>query len=126
MDLTHPIDALVRQRLHDAEIHQTAFAKAIGRKPSWLNKYMNGAGDATIDDVIRMLALLIGIETEPLTALERRLVKTLRKIHPERQEDAVAIWENAAKGFPRAQSPESDAQSARRPRKTKSTAHGTR
>lgn len=126
MELAHPIDAALRDRLKTASLHQTAFAKTIGRSPSWLNKYMNGDGSATIDDAVRIIALLIGLETAPLTALERRLLKSLAEVREDRREDAVAVWENAARGFPRAPLKESDGRAARTPAGKARKVRGTR
>ena len=84
MELTHPLDAALRARLKVADVHQSQFAKAIGRSPSWLNKYMNGAGNATLDDVVRMVALLIGVDLGNTAQTDR--IALLRKM----LEDALA------------------------------------
>lgn len=108
MELGHPLDAAVRARLKAARPNQMDFARTIGRSAGWLNKYMHGAGNATLDDVIRMLALLIGVEAQPLSGIERRLLKAWRAIPVDRQEDAVAVLETVAKGYRRAQPQESN------------------
>jgi len=126
MTLKHPLDAALREHLKAAKPKQKEFGRAIGRSGGWVNKYMHGAGNATIDDVVRIVALLIGIEVQPLTAIERRLLKAWRKVHPERQEDAVVVIENVAKSYRRQLSPESHAPAVRTPPAAKNTAHGTR
>lgn len=126
MELKTPLDDALREQIKAAQPKQADFAKAIGRSAGWLNKYMHGAGNATIDDVVRMIALLIGVETQPLTALERRLLKAWRRIHPDRQDDAVVVLENVAKGYRRPLSQESGAPAARTSPAAKSTARGTR
>lgn len=126
MDLKHPIDAALRDYLKAAQPKQKDFGRAIGRSAGWVNKYMHGVGNATIDDVVRIAALLIGIEVQPLTAIERRLLKAWRRIHPDRQEDAVVVLENVAKGYQRPQSRESDGPEVHMPPATTRTARGKR
>lgn len=126
MELKHPLDAALRERIKAAQPKQADFAKAIGRSAGWLNKYIHGVGNATIDDVVRMVALLIGVETQPLTAMERRVLKAWRQIDPDRQEDAVVVLENVTKGYRRQPSPGSAAPVARTSPAAKHTARGTR
>lgn len=126
VELDHPIDAGLRERLKTAKVNQADFARALGRSQGWLNKYMHGAGNATIDDVVRMLALLIGVEVQPLSALERRLLKAFRSIEEGVREDAAAVMENVARGFRRAPSQESDAPAAHTNPPKASRARGTR
>lgn len=125
MDLRHPIDQEFRERLKKLGPNQAALAAAIGRSQSWLNKYMHGAGNATIDDLIRITATIIGVEAQPLTEMERRVLKAWRQVHEDRQEDAVMVLENVAKGYRRPLSQESNAPKVRTARQVKSTARGT-
>ena len=60
MALQHPIDTEIRERLRRQAPNQIDLGKRIGRSQGWVNKYLNGVGHATIDDVIRIAALLIG------------------------------------------------------------------
>lgn len=99
MELTTPLDSALRARLRKAKPHQTEFAQAIGRSPAWLNKYMHGTGHATLDDAVRILALLIGVDQPQITVLERRVLKALRSVPEERREDAAYVMEIAAKGY---------------------------
>ena len=126
MELQHPLDAALRERLKAAKPHQAEFSKAVGRSAGWLNKYMHGAGTATIDDAVRIVALLIGLETRPLSALELRLLKAFRWVAADRQEDAVAVFENIAKGYRTALPPGSVSPAARTPPGTLRKARGTR
>jgi transcriptional regulator with XRE-family HTH domain len=126
MELTTPLDKALRARLRAANPNQTEFARAIGRSPAWLSKYMHGAGVATLDDAVRMLALLIGVDQPRLSAQERRLVKALRAIPEERRDDAAFVMELAAKGYRRGQRPRSTAPSPQTPQTTTRKAHGTR
>jgi transcriptional regulator with XRE-family HTH domain len=109
MELRHPIDEEIRGKLRALGPHQTALARQIGRSTSWLNKYMNGAGTATIDDVVRIAAALIGFQSEALTDAERRLLKAYRGMRDDRQDDAVALVQTMARANPREQHQELDA-----------------
>ena len=74
---THLIDATFRKYLRDLNPNQKALAERIGRSPSWVNKYLNGAGKATIDDVLRLVAIAL-LEFEPpprLTPEQHTLVQ---------------------------------------------------
>lgn len=124
MELGHPLDAAVRARIKAARPNQADFAQKIGRSAGWLNKYMHGAGNATLDDVVRMLALLIGVEVQPLSAMERRLLKAWRLIPMDRQDDAVAVLETVARGYRRAQPQESNAPAVRTSQATGRRARG--
>src|SRR5437868_3502552 len=105
MELPRPLDAALRERLKLTSVHQTHLAQAIGRSPSWLNKYMNGSGKATVDDVVRMVALLIGVNLQPLSGVESRVLKALRMVPEERREDAALVMVTAAKGYRRGPRP---------------------
>lgn len=93
----HPIDAEIRARLLQRDPHQKEFAQRIGRSPAWLHKYMNGLGHATIDDAIRILADLIGVGGEPLSELERRVLRLWRRIPADAQPDMVAVLKLAGR-----------------------------
>lgn len=126
MGLEHPLDAALRARLRQAGLNQVDTARAIGRKQSWLNKYMHGAGNATVDDVVRLVALLIGVEAQQLTEPERRLLRAWRQIAMERRDDAVIVLENVAKGYRPPRSQESIGPAARKPAARGRKANGTR
>lgn len=94
MAVAHPIDAAVRAQLKALpDLHQADFAKAIGRNASWLNKYIHGAGTATIDDVVRIAALLIGVTDGPaLSKPARKLLRALDQLPAEEQEDGAEFF----------------------------------
>lgn len=110
----NPIDKGLREYLRRTEINQAEFAPRIGRKQPWLNKYMHGGGKATIDDVIRIVAALIGTESKPMTKDEQQLVKSFR--HLRTDEDRADLLEYAqlrARRARHAKSKESSAPAAR-------------
>jgi transcriptional regulator with XRE-family HTH domain len=127
MELRHPIDDEIRARLKALGPNQTAFAKLIGRQQSWLNKYMNGAGHATVDDVIRIAAALIGVAPAALTEPETRLLKAFRALaDDDRREDAI-VWLSAVARKNRPQPhQESGAQQPHTPPAGARTKHGKR
>jgi transcriptional regulator with XRE-family HTH domain len=96
--MDHPIDAAVRAKLRELSPNQQALADVIGRSQGWLNKYMHGDGNATLDDIVRIAAAFVGVNVQPLTELERRLLKAFRAVRGERREDAVTVFENISKG----------------------------
>lgn len=118
----HPIDAEIRDRLRRAGPHQEELAARLGRSTGWLNKYMNGAGHATIDDVIRIGAILIGVDAPRLTEMERRVLRGLRRLPAERQQDVLLYLEKVA-GRRRGGS---SARAERIPRATNNKEPGTR
>jgi plasmid maintenance system antidote protein VapI len=76
----HPLDTALRAHLRTDDTHQQELAKRIGRQPAWLNKYIHGAGHATIDDVIKILAVLVGIDAPRLTDKERQVLRWWRRL----------------------------------------------
>lgn len=109
MELGHPIDEEIRKRLRAAEVNQIAFSAAIGRSQSWLSRYIAGEGKASIDDAIRITAVLMGVGGATLTDDERRLLRALRKLPPDDQLDVVAYAEHRGKLVRRTPSIESSA-----------------
>lgn len=127
MALQHPIDSEIRARLKALKPNHAEFASAIGRSGGWLNKYIHGTGKATIDDVVRIAALLIGATAAtPLTAMERRLLKAWRQIPQDRREDAVSVLETVARGYRRSLSQGSDGPAVRTPSATTNRGRGKR
>lgn len=124
--MEHPIDAAVRAKLRELAPNQPALAATIGRSQGWVNKYMNGDGHATIDDVIRIAAALIGVNVQPLTEVERRLLKAWRRVPDGRREDALVVLETVAKRYQLQQSPESNEPEAHTPRATGRKERGKR
>jgi len=88
----HPIDVAIRERLRKIDLKQREIAKAVGRTPAWVSKYLNGKGHATVDDLIRIIAL--ALEVEGLSDSERRLLKAWKRLPPAAQVDAVEWFED--------------------------------
>lgn len=126
MAAEHPIDAAIRAWLEKHVGNQTELSVASGHSTSWLHKYINGAGHATIDDLVRLAGLLMGLNLPALSPLERRLLKAFRGAPEERKEDAVVVFENVAKGYRLVQPSESAAPVARTPPVRGRRAHGKR
>jgi transcriptional regulator with XRE-family HTH domain len=91
----HPIDATIRERLRGLNLKQKDLAAAIGRSPGWVSKYLSGVGHATIDDLIRIVAVVQ--EFQVLSEHERRLLKACRRIPADSQDDAVTFFEDWAR-----------------------------
>ena len=126
MTLEHPIDEEIRARLRAIEgLNQTDFARRTGTNRSWLHKYINGKGHASIDDAIKIVATLLGATAQPLSERDQRLLKVWRGLSEDQQEDAIAMLRSVTKGR-RAPRPESAAPSAQTPPATASRARGTR
>jgi transcriptional regulator with XRE-family HTH domain len=96
MPAAHFLDAELRKWLRKFGPHQVDLAQRLNRSQGWVNKYMNGVGHATIDDAIRIAAILIGVDAERLTKDERRLVRDYRRLSPDRQQDAQGILKSLA------------------------------
>ena len=98
MAARHPIDTEIRERLRRYAPNQIDLGKRIGRSQGWVNKYLNGAGHATIDDVIRIAAMLIGADVPKLTENERRLLRGWRRLPADgqEQEDVLLYLEKVA------------------------------
>lgn len=124
MELQHPIDAAIRARLREMAPHQSSLAATIGRSQGWLNKFMNGGGNATIDDLVRIAAVFVGVAVQPINEPERRLLRAFRKVRADRQEDAVLVFENIAKGYRTERPQESIAREAHMPPATSRKARG--
>jgi transcriptional regulator with XRE-family HTH domain len=89
----HPIDTEIRERLRTLAPRQIEIAQRIGRSQGWLNKYIHGAGHATIDDVIKIAAILTGVDAPRLTDAERRLLRLWRRLPVDSQQDVVDFVE---------------------------------
>ena len=86
---THPLDTELRARLRAHKMKQSTLAQRIGRKPAWLNKYIHGAGHATVDDVIRIVAVLSGLDAPRLTVAEQQLLHQWRRLKTTEAQQAV-------------------------------------
>jgi transcriptional regulator with XRE-family HTH domain len=76
--LRHPIDTAISEYLRTVPLKQKDLAARIGRSAGWVSKFLSGTGHATIDDLIRIAAVVM--EIEGLSAEEWRLVKACRRI----------------------------------------------
>lgn len=126
MDLRHPIDEEIRARLKAMDLNQVALGEAIGRSQGWVNKFLSGDGHATIDDIVRIAAVVVSMDRPALNDAERRVLRALRAVPQERREDAAFVMETAAKGYRRERRPESDAQADHTPPGKARKARGTR
>jgi len=92
---THPIDAALRERLRALIKDQKLIAKRIDRSQGWLNKYINGAGKATIDDAVRLAAIvLLGLDN-PLTGEQRKLLRDWESLSADGRKQVkkfLALW----------------------------------
>lgn len=88
----HPIDAAIRERLRTLNLKQRDVAKAVNRTPAWVSKYLSGKGHATVDELIRIIAIALGVEG--LSDLERRLLKAWKRLPPASQTEAVEWFED--------------------------------
>jgi len=113
MGLKHPIDQSVRERVRAlVSTDQKDFADRIGRSQGWLNKWMHGSGKATIDDLVRIAALFVGREPQPITSLERRLWRIWRRVPEDDQLSTVELFEAHVRHLRRARRTESGAKAA--------------
>ena len=87
-----PIDAAIRQRIRALNINQRDLATVTGNSPAWVSKFLSGKGHATIDDLIRILA--IALDVQSLSPGERRVLKAWKRLPAASQDDAVAFFED--------------------------------
>lgn len=111
--LEHPIDLELRKWLAGHVENQTEISTGIGRSASWLHKYVNGDGQATIDDLVRIAGLLFGLNLPVLSESERKLLKACQGLDDADQVDVLAYAEHRGRLARREQSKESSEQSAR-------------
>lgn len=105
------VDTRIRTMLKAAKFSQSDLARALRRSQGWVNKYINGVGTATIDDVLGIaaffgltLAQLIRVDTLPirlphadLSETERRLLRLWQRLRPDQHDDAFAVLGQMAK-----------------------------
>lgn len=134
----HPIDSELRTQLrqlfkdqgHGA---QADVARRTGCNQSWLHKYANGAGHASVDDAIRIAAVLSGVTAAGLNPEEMQLLRAWRQLPDDGtvREDALHVFENhvayvkqkAKERQPHAR--ESSVRAGHTPRTAKHKGHGT-
>lgn len=122
---TNPIDAEIRAWLGKHVENQSALSMAVGHSKSWLHKYVNGSGHATVDDLVRIAGLLMGLNLPALTETEQKALKAFRGLGEADQRDVIAYAEHRGKLSQRAPSPESSARVGRSPRGRAGKARGT-
>jgi hypothetical protein len=83
MKVAHPIDAEIRAWLESHVDNASALSIALGHGNSWLHKYINGQGHATIDDLVRLAGLLFGLNLPALTVAQRELLEAARELGDE-------------------------------------------
>lgn len=90
------LDELFRDRLKELIVDQKTVAKRIRRSQGWLNKYINGSGKATIDDVLRLVAIVVlGVGAPQLTREQRKLLRDFESLAPADRrmaKRALAAW----------------------------------
>lgn len=126
MEQTHPIDAQIRAFLKTHVANHSELSVAVGHSASWLHKYVNGQGHATIDDLVRIAGLLMGLNLPALSETEQKLLKSCRALEGPDVLDVVAYAEHRKRLAQRGASRESSAPAAQTPPATTRKAHGKR
>jgi hypothetical protein len=127
MGLQHPIDQEIRAWLKTHVDNEADLSAKVGHPGSWLHKYINGNGKATIDDLVRIAGTLFGLNLPALNETEQKLLKACRGLEPADLTDVVAFAEHRAKlAAQREKLTGSSAPAARRPPATGSTARSKR
>lgn len=127
MDVEHPIDAEIREWLKRHVDNEKELSVAAGHSTSWLHKYVNGSGHATIDDLVRIAGLLFGLNLPAIRETERRLLKAVRGLDEHNLQDVLSYAELRAKRrAPHPPSTESSAPAVHTPPATTRTGRGTR
>lgn len=126
MESGHQLDDALRAHLRTTALNQSELARRVGRKQAWLNKYINGQGHATIDDVIRLVAVLIGADVSAISEPETRLLRAFRGLPTDDlREDAIS-WLQTVKNRARRSPPQSFEPTEHSPPATRRTTRGTR
>lgn len=125
-DVQHPIDAEIRTWLKRHVDNESKLSVAVGRSPSWLHKYINGSGHATLDDLVRLAGLLLGLDLPALTETERKLLKASQALGESDQLDVLSYAEHRGRLARREPSKESSAPVADTRRVTTNKGRGKR
>lgn len=126
MEPGHPIDAEIRAWLKRLVENKADFSVKVGHSSSWLHKYVNGDGHATIDDLVRLAALLIGLNLPLLSEADRKLLRLNQELGEADRQDVMAYAEHRVRLARRAPLKESSAPVARIPRVRGRRAHEKR
>lgn len=126
--MEHPIDGAIRAWLerHVEKGTASALSVAVGHSTSWLHKYINGAGHATIDDLVRLAGLLHGLNMPAITGAQRALLTACQGLDESDLQDVIDyVALRAKRRPPRAASKESSAPTAHTPPATGRKGRGT-
>lgn len=126
MDKTYPIDARIRAFLKTYVENHAELSVAVGHSTSWLHKYVNGQGHATIDDLVRIGGMLIGVNLPVLSETEQKLLKACRGLEEPDFQDVIAYADLRRRRAQRGGSKESSEKESRMPPATVRKARGTR
>lgn len=87
----HPIDAHIREWLRAHVHNEKELSIQAGHGNAWLHKYINGNGAATVDDLVRVGAMLLGVNLPELSEDELKLVAIYRSfVDPDEREELMA------------------------------------
>lgn len=126
MEPPNPIDAHIRAFLKTHVANHSELSVAVGHSTSWLHKYVNGQGHATLDDLVRIAGLLMGLNLPALSETEQKLLKACRSLEAPDLQDVLAYAEHRGRLARRAPSKESSAPVRHIPPVTGRTARGKR
>jgi hypothetical protein len=126
MELRHPIDEELRRWLKAHVPNHKQMSLAVGHSESWLHKYVNGAGHATIDDLVRLAGMLLGLNLPFLSVPEHRLLKAFADLEEDDRVDVLEYTDHRAKLARQVRSKESSEPEARTPQARVRRARGTR
>lgn len=122
--MEHPIQQEIRAWL-DAHVENvSALSLQSGHSSSWLHKWINGDGHATIDDLVRIAGLLFGLNLPALTETEQKLLKAVRVLEEADRQDVLAYVELRARRTRREQSTGSSGPTEQTPQTIKRKARG--
>lgn len=129
IELEHPIDQEIRAWLKRHVDNRKELSVAAGHSTSWLQKYVNGEGHATIDDLVRIAGLLFGLNLPVISPIQRELLKACRGLGETDMLDLISMAEGRSKnaeklGARRGPSKESNEPAAHTPPATTHKAHG--
>lgn len=126
MEPTNPIDAHIRAFLKTHVANHSELSVAVGHSTSWLHKYVNGQGHATVDDLVRIAGLVMGLNLPTLSETEQKLLKACQSLAAPDLQDVVAYAEHRGRLARRAPSKESSAPTTHILPGTKRIARGKR
>jgi hypothetical protein len=126
MAVGHPIDAEIRAWLAEHVENESKLSLAVGHSKTWLHKYINGSGHATVDDLVRIAALLLGLNMPALNDSAQKMLKSFQALSADDQKDVIAYAEHRKRLALREASKESSEPVAQSPLVTTGKARGKR